>query len=96
MHIGSGDKPVSEYRSFVLYHSNSPQWNETIKVSWFLDVIEFEINELESLKAKFGQIRLFDGTVQPIKLEEQHELGLITISNEFYLFAATFYITWEI
>lgn len=33
IYIGSGDKPVSEYRSYVLYHSNSPNWNETIKVS---------------------------------------------------------------
>ncbi|XP_066913124.1 dedicator of cytokinesis protein 3-like [Clytia hemisphaerica] len=32
MSIGSGGKPMSEYRSYVLYHTNSPHWNERIKV----------------------------------------------------------------
>ena len=32
MSIGSGGKPITEYRSFVLYHTNSPHWNERIKV----------------------------------------------------------------
>lgn len=53
-----------------MYHSNSPQWNETIKASWFLDVTEFEINELESIKAKFYKW-LFDGTAHLIKLEQE-------------------------
>jgi len=30
--VGTGEPPVSEYHSFVLYHNNSPQWNEKVKI----------------------------------------------------------------
>lgn len=30
--LGSGEHNISEYRSFVLYHNNSPRWSEVIKL----------------------------------------------------------------
>ena len=30
---GSGEQMVSEYKTSVLYHNNSPRWNETVRVS---------------------------------------------------------------
>ncbi|XP_047127014.1 dedicator of cytokinesis protein 3 isoform X1 [Hydra vulgaris] len=33
MYIGCGSEAVSEYHSFVLYHANTPYWNETIKIT---------------------------------------------------------------
>lgn len=30
--LGSGEPNASEYRSFVLYHNNSPRWNEMVKL----------------------------------------------------------------
>eukprot|EP01104_Vermistella_antarctica_P007977 TRINITY_DN1983_c0_g1_i1.p1 TRINITY_DN1983_c0_g1~~TRINITY_DN1983_c0_g1_i1.p1 ORF type:complete len:1550 (-),score=477.61 TRINITY_DN1983_c0_g1_i1:103-4533(-) len=32
IHAANGIKMASEYRSFVLYHSNNPRWNETIRI----------------------------------------------------------------
>jgi len=29
---GSGERLVSEYKTSVLYHNNSPRWNETVRV----------------------------------------------------------------
>lgn len=33
IYFGTGAKPVTEYRSIILRHSNHPMWNETVKVS---------------------------------------------------------------
>lgn len=30
--LGSGEPNTSEYRSFVLYHNNSPRWSEMVKL----------------------------------------------------------------
>lgn len=30
--MGSGEPNASEYRSFVLYHNNSPRWSEMVKL----------------------------------------------------------------
>lgn len=30
--LGSGEPNASEYRSFVLYHNNSPRWSEMVKL----------------------------------------------------------------
>ena len=30
--LGTGAKPVTEYRSVILRHNNHPLWNETVKV----------------------------------------------------------------
>jgi len=32
---GSGERLVSEYKTSVLYHNNSPHWNETVRVRTF-------------------------------------------------------------
>jgi hypothetical protein len=31
--VGTGEKPRSEYKSYALYHYNSPHWNETFRVT---------------------------------------------------------------
>eukprot|EP00794_Sanderia_malayensis_P007122 gene7122-7926_t len=30
--LGTGEKQITEYHSYVLYHNNAPRWNERIKV----------------------------------------------------------------
>lgn len=30
--LGSGEPNTTEYRSFVLYHNNSPRWSEMVKL----------------------------------------------------------------
>lgn len=31
--LGSGEAYITEYRSFVLYHNNTPRWSEVLKLS---------------------------------------------------------------
>eukprot|EP00002_Diphylleia_rotans_P033952 TRINITY_DN726_c0_g1_i1.p1 TRINITY_DN726_c0_g1~~TRINITY_DN726_c0_g1_i1.p1 ORF type:complete len:1627 (-),score=400.74 TRINITY_DN726_c0_g1_i1:247-5127(-) len=44
IYIGSGTKPESEYKSVIYYHSNTPQWKDTIRVN--IPKEEFERSHL--------------------------------------------------
>ena len=33
IYIGTGEDPISEYRSMLLYHVSGPRWNETIRLN---------------------------------------------------------------
>uniref|UniRef100_A0A8K9WW47 Dedicator of cytokinesis 3 n=1 Tax=Oncorhynchus mykiss TaxID=8022 RepID=A0A8K9WW47_ONCMY len=82
--LGSGEPHISEHRSFVLYHNNSPRWSEVVKLPIPIDRfrgshLRFEFRHC-STKDK-GEKKLFGFAFTPLMREdgttlsdESHEL----------------------
>uniref|UniRef100_A0AAZ3QC61 Dedicator of cytokinesis 3 n=1 Tax=Oncorhynchus tshawytscha TaxID=74940 RepID=A0AAZ3QC61_ONCTS len=82
--LGSGEPHISEHRSFVLYHNNSPRWSEVVKLPIPIDRfrgshLRFEFRHC-STKDK-GEKKLFGFSFTPLMREdgttlsdESHEL----------------------
>nr|XP_014341950.1 PREDICTED: dedicator of cytokinesis protein 3-like [Latimeria chalumnae] len=91
--LGSGELSMSEYRSFVLYHNNSPRWGETIKLPIPIDRfrgshLRFEFRHC-STKDK-GEKKLFGFAFTPLMREDGttmsddiHELYVYKVSGSF-------------
>ncbi|KAF3855665.1 hypothetical protein F7725_016388 [Dissostichus mawsoni] len=76
--LGSGEPPLPEHRSFVLYHNNSPRWSEVIKLP--IPSTASEGRTSASTKDK-GEKKLFGFSFTPLMREdgttlsdESHEL----------------------
>ncbi|KAK1799712.1 hypothetical protein P4O66_006243 [Electrophorus voltai] len=85
--LGSGEPNISEYHSFVLYHNNSPRWNEVIKVPIPIDRfrgshLRFEFRHC-STKDK-GEKKLFGFAFTPLMREDGTTLS--DESHELYVY----------
>uniref|UniRef100_A0AAZ3QLB1 Dedicator of cytokinesis 3 n=1 Tax=Oncorhynchus tshawytscha TaxID=74940 RepID=A0AAZ3QLB1_ONCTS len=93
--LGSGEPHISEHRSFVLYHNNSPRWSEVVKLPIPIDRfrgshLRFEFRHC-STKDK-GEKKLFGFSFTPLMREdgttlsdESHELFVYKVSQEAFL-----------
>ncbi|XP_030633164.1 dedicator of cytokinesis protein 4b [Chanos chanos] len=75
--VGSGEPGADEYRSFVLYHNNSPRWAEQIKLPIPVDMfrgshVRFEFRHC-STKDK-GEKKLFGFSFVPLMQEDGRTL----------------------
>nr|XP_014346036.1 PREDICTED: dedicator of cytokinesis protein 4 [Latimeria chalumnae] len=75
--LGSGEPPVSEFHSFVLYHNNSPRWAELLKLPIPVDKfrgahVRFEFRHC-STKEK-GEKKLFGFSYVPLMQEDGRTL----------------------
>uniref|UniRef100_A0A8C6WV65 Dedicator of cytokinesis 3 n=1 Tax=Neogobius melanostomus TaxID=47308 RepID=A0A8C6WV65_9GOBI len=71
--LGTGEPNTSEYRSFVLYHNNSPRWSEMVKLPIPIDRfrgshLRFEFRHC-STKDK-GEKKLFGFAFTPLMRED--------------------------
>ncbi|XP_034725347.1 dedicator of cytokinesis protein 3-like [Etheostoma cragini] len=85
--LGSGEPPVPEHRSFVLYHNNSPRWSEVIKLPIPIDRfrgshLRFEFRHC-STKDK-GEKKLFGFSFSPLMREDGTTLS--DESHELYVY----------
>uniref|UniRef100_A0A671RL40 Dedicator of cytokinesis 3 n=1 Tax=Sinocyclocheilus anshuiensis TaxID=1608454 RepID=A0A671RL40_9TELE len=85
--LGSGEHSISEYRSFVLYHNNSPRWSEVIKLPIPIDRfrgshLRFEFRHC-STKDK-GEKKLFGFAFTPLMREDGTTLS--DESHELYVY----------
>ncbi|GAM22716.1 hypothetical protein SAMD00019534_058910 [Acytostelium subglobosum LB1] len=77
----TGDKPVSEYKSMIYYHSNQPHWSETIRVNVPLAILDqvylvmsirhcttSELKERAPYAISYLKLTNVDGTVVENKL----------------------------
>ncbi|KAG2471006.1 DOCK3 protein, partial [Polypterus senegalus] len=85
--LGSGEPHVSEHRSFVLYHNNSPRWGEIIKLPIPIDRfrgshLRFEFRHC-STKDK-GEKKLFGFAFTPLMREDGTTLS--DESHELYVY----------
>uniref|UniRef100_A0A8C9XLC6 Dedicator of cytokinesis 3 n=1 Tax=Sander lucioperca TaxID=283035 RepID=A0A8C9XLC6_SANLU len=85
--LGSGEPPVPEHRSFVLYHNNSPRWSEVIKLPIPIDRfrgshLRFEFRHC-STKDK-GEKKLFGFSFTPLMREDGTTLS--DESHELYVY----------
>ncbi|XP_038636091.1 dedicator of cytokinesis protein 4 isoform X1 [Scyliorhinus canicula] len=75
--LGSGETPVSEHHSFVLYHNNSPRWAELLKLPIPVDKFRGAHVRLEfrhcSTKEK-GEKKLFGFSFVPLMQEDGRTL----------------------
>jgi hypothetical protein len=82
--LGTGTKPVSEYRSVILRHNNHPWWNETVKVCLPFETFhECHLrfcfrhcstrSEAKDDKTHFAFVRLQGGDGTTLK-DDKHEL----------------------
>ncbi|XP_051886544.1 dedicator of cytokinesis protein 4-like isoform X5 [Pristis pectinata] len=75
--LGSGEMPVSEHHSFVLYHNNSPRWGELLKLPIPVDKFRGAHIRLEfrhcSTKEK-GEKKLFGFSFVPLMQEDGRTL----------------------
>ncbi|XP_035392220.1 dedicator of cytokinesis protein 3-like isoform X4 [Electrophorus electricus] len=76
--VGCGEPNVSEHRSFVLYHNNSPRWNESLKLPIPIERfrgshLRFEFRHC-STKDK-GEKKLFGFSFTPLMREDGTTLG---------------------
>ncbi|XP_078272813.1 dedicator of cytokinesis protein 4-like isoform X4 [Rhinoraja longicauda] len=75
--LGSGEMPVSEHHSFVLYHNNSPRWGELLKLPIPVDKFRGAHVRLEfrhcSTKEK-GEKKLFGFSFVPLMQEDGRTL----------------------
>uniref|UniRef100_A0A672HQ14 Dedicator of cytokinesis 3 n=1 Tax=Salarias fasciatus TaxID=181472 RepID=A0A672HQ14_SALFA len=90
--LGSGEPNTSEYRSFVLYHNNSPRWSEMVKLPIPIDRfrgshLRFEFRHC-STKDK-GEKKLFGFAFTPLMREdgttlsdESHELYVYKVRTQ--------------
>ncbi|XP_062855261.1 dedicator of cytokinesis protein 3-like [Trichomycterus rosablanca] len=75
---GSGESNVSEHRSFVLYHNNSPRWSESLKLPIPIERfrgshLRFEFRHC-STKDR-GEKKLFGFSFTPLMREDGTTLG---------------------
>ncbi|CAB1424198.1 unnamed protein product, partial [Pleuronectes platessa] len=85
--LGSGEPSTSEYRSFVLYHNNSPRWSEMVKLPIPIDRfrgshLRFEFRHC-STKDK-GEKKLFGFAFTPLMREDGTTLS--DESHELYVY----------
>ncbi|XP_070405641.1 dedicator of cytokinesis protein 3 isoform X4 [Nothobranchius furzeri] len=85
--LGSGEPNLPEYRSFVLYHNNSPRWSEVIKLPIPIDRfrgshLRFEFRHC-STKDK-GEKKLFGFAFTPLMREDGTTLS--DESHELYVY----------
>uniref|UniRef100_A0A8D3BXZ6 Dedicator of cytokinesis 3 n=1 Tax=Scophthalmus maximus TaxID=52904 RepID=A0A8D3BXZ6_SCOMX len=85
--LGSGEPSNSEYRSFVLYHNNSPRWSEMVKLPIPIDRfrgshLRFEFRHC-STKDK-GEKKLFGFAFTPLMREDGTTLS--DESHELYVY----------
>ncbi|KAG5836573.1 hypothetical protein ANANG_G00256770 [Anguilla anguilla] len=85
--LGSGEPSLSEHRSFVLYHNNSPRWSEVIKLPIPIDRfrgshLRFEFRHC-STKDK-GEKKLFGFAFTPLMREDGTTLS--DESHELYVY----------
>ncbi|XP_076864277.1 dedicator of cytokinesis protein 3 isoform X2 [Brachyhypopomus gauderio] len=85
--LGSGEPNMSGYHSFVLYHNNSPRWNEVIKLPIPIDRfrgshLRFEFRHC-STKDK-GEKKLFGFSFTPLMREDGTTLS--DESHELYVY----------
>ncbi|KAK5873150.1 hypothetical protein PBY51_013789 [Eleginops maclovinus] len=85
--LGSGEPPLPEHRSFVLYHNNSPRWSEVIKLPIPIDRfrgshLRFEFRHC-STKDK-GEKKLFGFAFTPLMREDGTTLS--DESHELYVY----------
>ncbi|KAJ4927345.1 hypothetical protein JOQ06_015078 [Pogonophryne albipinna] len=85
--LGSGEPPLPEHRSFVLYHNNSPRWSEVIKLPIPVDRfrgshLRFEFRHC-STKDK-GEKKLFGFSFTPLMREDGTTLS--DESHELYVY----------
>uniref|UniRef100_A0A3B3Z9L3 Uncharacterized protein n=1 Tax=Periophthalmus magnuspinnatus TaxID=409849 RepID=A0A3B3Z9L3_9GOBI len=85
--LGSGEPNIPEHRSFVLYHNNSPRWNEVIKLPIPIDRfrgshLRFEFRHC-STKDK-GEKKLFGFSFTPLMREDGTTLS--DESHELYVY----------
>uniref|UniRef100_A0A3Q0T2Q9 Dedicator of cytokinesis 3 n=1 Tax=Amphilophus citrinellus TaxID=61819 RepID=A0A3Q0T2Q9_AMPCI len=85
--LGSGEPNTSEYRSFVLYHNNSPRWSEMVKLPIPIDRfrgshLRFEFRHC-STKDK-GEKKLFGFAFTPLMREDGTTLS--DESHELYVY----------
>uniref|UniRef100_A0A3Q2C9A3 Dedicator of cytokinesis 3 n=1 Tax=Cyprinodon variegatus TaxID=28743 RepID=A0A3Q2C9A3_CYPVA len=85
--LGSGEPNIPEYRSFVLYHNNSPRWNEVIKLPIPIDRfrgshLRFEFRHC-STKDK-GEKKLYGFAFTPLMREDGTTLS--DESHELYVY----------
>uniref|UniRef100_W5K9U3 Dedicator of cytokinesis 3 n=1 Tax=Astyanax mexicanus TaxID=7994 RepID=W5K9U3_ASTMX len=92
--LGSGEPHITEHRSYVLYHNNSPRWSEVIKLPIPIDRFRGSHLRLEfrhcSTKDK-GEKKLFGFAFTPLMREdgttlsdESHELYVYKFINALY------------
>uniref|UniRef100_A0A8C6LA34 Dedicator of cytokinesis 3 n=1 Tax=Nothobranchius furzeri TaxID=105023 RepID=A0A8C6LA34_NOTFU len=89
--LGSGEPNLPEYRSFVLYHNNSPRWSEVIKLPIPIDRfrgshLRFEFRHC-STKDK-GEKKLFGFAFTPLMREDGTTLS--DESHELYVYKDDF------
>uniref|UniRef100_A0A8C8DJ06 Dedicator of cytokinesis 3 n=1 Tax=Oryzias sinensis TaxID=183150 RepID=A0A8C8DJ06_9TELE len=85
--LGSGEPCFPEYRSFVLYHNNSPRWSEAVKLPIPIDRfrgshLRFEFRHC-STKDK-GEKKLFGFAFTPLMREDGTTLS--DDSHELYVY----------
>ncbi|XP_066526497.1 dedicator of cytokinesis protein 3 isoform X5 [Hoplias malabaricus] len=85
--LGSGEPHISEHRSFVLYHNNSPRWSEMVKLPIPIDRfrgshLRFEFRHC-STKDK-GEKKLFGFAFTPLMREDGTTLS--DESHELYVY----------
>ncbi|XP_078803962.1 dedicator of cytokinesis protein 3 isoform X5 [Oryzias latipes] len=85
--LGSGEPCFPEYRSFVLYHNNSPRWSEVVKLPIPIDRfrgshLRFEFRHC-STKDK-GEKKLFGFAFTPLMREDGTTLS--DDSHELYVY----------
>uniref|UniRef100_A0A3B4Z574 Dedicator of cytokinesis protein 3-like n=1 Tax=Stegastes partitus TaxID=144197 RepID=A0A3B4Z574_9TELE len=85
--LGSGEPNTCEYRSFVLYHNNSPRWSEMVKLPIPIDRfrgshLRFEFRHC-STKDK-GEKKLFGFAFTPLMREDGTTLS--DESHELYVY----------
>ncbi|XP_028970143.2 dedicator of cytokinesis protein 3 isoform X11 [Esox lucius] len=85
--LGSGEPNISEHRSFVLYHNNSPRWSEVVKLPIPIDRfrgshLRFEFRHC-STKDK-GEKKLFGFSFTPLMRDDGTTLS--DESHELYVY----------
>ncbi|XP_062843151.1 dedicator of cytokinesis protein 3 isoform X2 [Trichomycterus rosablanca] len=87
INLGSGEPNISEHRSLVLYHNNSPRWSEVVKLPIPIDRfrgshLRFEFRHC-STKDK-GEKKLFGFAFTPLMREDGTTLS--DESHELYVY----------
>uniref|UniRef100_A0A8B9KHR8 Dedicator of cytokinesis 3 n=1 Tax=Astyanax mexicanus TaxID=7994 RepID=A0A8B9KHR8_ASTMX len=83
--LGSGEPHITEHRSYVLYHNNSPRWSEVIKLPIPIDRFRGSHLRLEfrhcSTKDK-GEKKLFGFAFTPLMREDGTTLSDETLLHQ--------------
>ncbi len=60
--MGTGEPPVSQYHSTVYYHTNTPEWNETIKL------------EIPTEKFQHAHLRFYFRHCSSHEMRDKHQI----------------------